>query len=402
MKKDAISVVEASRIVLENLFSPQKERISLDSALGRVTSGAWLADQDYPSFDRVMMDGIAIRYSAWQAGIRTFRIAGIQRAGVPEFSIAQDSDCVEIMTGAPIPLGADTVVPYEMITIQDGQAHVEGEVRFGQNVHKKGTDIRKDDVIVAANSQIGMAETGIGASIGLEFPEVLKLPVITIISTGDELIDISMKPESYQIRRSNDRMLQSILRFEGIDAVLRHVHDNEDDVRSVLSEGLQSADVLLITGGVSKGKYDLLPEILRESGVEEVFHRVNQRPGKPFWFGKNNDTFVFAFPGNPVSAAVCAVRYFLPWLRTSLNQRYSPWIVKLNGEFATHQSLTLFTQVRIFQGQDGLLLAETVRGKGSGDFTQLTHADGFVEIPPSSNPASGLVQFYPYPGRRLL
>jgi molybdopterin molybdotransferase len=245
-----------------------KELVKLEHALGRVTDEDLIADTDLPPFDRVMMDGIALRFSALESGIREFRIEGLQRAGQVPIELRHDAACIEIMTGAICSLGCDTIIPYEHLNIANGIAFVHQlPDRAGKNIHNKGTDKRKGDVLVPAHSSIGVPEIGIAASIGKQHIAVKSLPKTLICSTGDELVAIHETPLAHQIRRSNVYALQALLQHAGIAADTLHLPDDESNLKQTLNSKLKEYDILLFSGGVSKGKFDLLPQVLRELGV---------------------------------------------------------------------------------------------------------------------------------------
>jgi len=215
--------------------------------------------------------------------------------------------------------------------------------------------------------------------------KVAKLPKIAIVSTGDELVNVSEIPAPYQIRKSNVHTLASALKNFELSPDLFHIADDKEKLRQKIKSLLENYDVLMFSGAVSKGKFDYLPEILNELEVQKLFHKVKQRPGKPFWFGKKEQTTIFAFPGNPVSAFVSCLRYFVPWLHKSLD------VVQNNEDFAVlaedfyfKPELTYFLQVKI-KNKAGVLLAYPIAGNGSGDLANLTENDAFIELPSSKS-----------------
>ncbi|MFM7728540.1 MAG: molybdopterin molybdotransferase MoeA, partial [Flavobacteriales bacterium] len=199
--------------------------------------------------------------------------------------------------------------------------------------------------------------------------------------TGDELVEIDETPLAHQIRRSNAYALSALMRNLGIHASGIHLPDSADTLRESVSYGLNTYDVIILSGGVSKGKFDLLPEILSELRVDSVFHGIAQRPGKPMWFGKSNRTVVFALPGNPVSTLACAARYVIPWMLQQMGRSENTIHVALKQSVHPHEKLSLFVPVRIMH-ENGMHTAETLSNHGSGDFSALSGADGFIEIEP--------------------
>jgi molybdopterin molybdotransferase len=361
-----------------------KELVKLEHALGRMTDEDLIADTDLPPFDRVMMDGIALRFSALESGIREFRIEGLQRAGQAPIELKHDAGCIEIMTGEICSLGCDTIIPYEHLDIANGIAFVHLlPDKACKNIHTKGTDKRKGDVLVPAHSSIGVPEIGIAASIGKQHIAVKSLPKTLICSTGDELVAIHETPLAHQIRRSNVYALQALLQHAGIAADTLHLPDDESNLKQTLNSKLMEYDILLFSGGVSKGKFDLLPQVLHELGVEMLFHGIFQRPGKPMWFGKSSTAVVFALPGNPVSTLACAARYVMPWLKKQLGKEQEPLRVPIETAVTPHDKLHLFVPVEI-RILGGRVVARRIHNQGSGDFSALQGASGFIEIAPGT------------------
>ena len=384
--KSFISVEEAVHIVLAAAESFGIESVDFKESQGRILKETIKADREMPPFDRVSMDGIAINFAAFKAGKRSFTIENIQAAGSEQLALNQDENCLEAMTGAMLPIGADTIIPYELIRIDNGIAQVEVEnVQHFQNIHRKGLDRQKDEILIPINTKISAAEIGVLATVGKTMVKVAKLPKIAIVSTGDELVNVSEVPAPYQIRKSNVHTLASTLKNFELSPDLFHIADDKEKLRQKIKSLLENYDVLMFSGAVSKGKFDYLPEILNELEVQKLFHKVKQRPGKPFWFGKKEQTTIFAFPGNPVSAFVCCLRYFVPWFHKSLD------VVQNNDDFAVlaedfyfKPELTYFLQVKI-KNKAGVLLAYPIAGNGSGDLANLTENEAFIELPSSKS-----------------
>ena len=377
------TVAEAEQIINAQTGDFGTETLPFRESIGRILAEDILADRDLPPYDRVTMDGIAIRLAEYETGVSTFRIEGTQAAGDTPIDIDGEGNCIEIMTGAAMPASFDTVVRYEDVEISNGSATILQPVPKGKhNVHYRGTDKRAGEILVNKGAIIAPAVAGIAASVGKSELLVKKLPRISIVSTGDELVDVAHTPGEWQIRRSNSYMLEAFLRKVGINPILCHVRDNPDEIRNMLEEQLSKTDVLILSGGISMGKFDHLPKILESVGVECLFHKVSQRPGKPFWFGRKKDgPVVFAFPGNPVSACLCMVRYCLPWLHKSLGGNLIPEYAVLAADIEFKPSLTLFQQVRLHQETDTILWATPNTGNGSGDFANLADSDAFIELP---------------------
>lgn len=379
-----ITIQQATKIVLENTIDLQTETVKLENAIGRQLREDLIADRPFPPFNRVAMDGIAIRFTDFENGQRTFPIVGVQAAGSPQLSISENGVCAEVMTGAMLPKGVDTVIRYEDILIKNGQARIQIEtIKNGQNVHEKGTDRVEGETLVKAGQLISSAEIGVAATVGKSELQVTKLPKVAIISTGDELVNINETPEPYQIRSSNVYTISSLLKQHQIQAELFHIVDNQQTTIEKLEILLNDFNVLILSGGVSKGKFDYIPAALEALKVEKLFHRVRQKPGKPFWFGKNAaNKVVFALPGNPASSFMCTNRYFLPWLRASMNlEPFDYQYVALAEDFYFKANLQCFLQVKLSYQKNGQITAKPVAGRGSGDLANLADVDGFLELP---------------------
>ncbi|GAB3697894.1 molybdopterin molybdotransferase MoeA [Spirosoma flavus] len=378
-----LSVADAFAITQQYLLSLPDKTISLIDAQGRVLRESVSADRDFPPFDRVAMDGIAIRFADYEAGERQFRIVGMQRAGQPQQTLNEPKTCLEVMTGAILPVGVDTVVRYEDIRIADGMAQVTiDDVEPGQHVHPQATDRRAGAELLPVGTLLGPSELAVAASVGQVNVTVSALPRIALISTGDELVDIGDSPLPYQIRRSNTYMLRAALASLGIDASLHHIIDDEAVLTERLATLLAEHDMLILSGGVSAGKADFVPDVLSNLGVQKRFHKIEQRPGKPLWFGTAPEKAVFALPGNPVSTILCAYRYVLPYLRASLGMAPAPIRYAQLAESVTFRPpITYFLPVRLTSEPIGQTLAHPLPGSGSADFANLLAADGFMELP---------------------
>ena len=379
-----ITIQQATKIVLENRIDLSIESVKLENAIGRQLREDLIADRDFPPFHRVAMDGIAIRFADFENGQRTFPIVGVQAAGSPQLSVTESSVCAEVMTGAMLPKGVDTVIRYEDILIENNKATIQiDNIAFGKNIHKKGTDRVEGDILVKAGKIISSAEIGVAATVGKAELKVTKMPKVAIISTGDELVNVNENPEAYQIRSSNVYTISSLLQQNQIQAELFHIVDNQQATINKIKILLNDFDVLILSGGVSKGKFDYIPAALETLNVEKLFHRVRQKPGKPFWFGKNaNNKVVFALPGNPASSFMCTNRYFLPWLRASMNlQPFQYQYVALGEDFKFKANLQYFLQVKLTYKMNGQVTAKPIAGRGSGDLANLADVDGFMELP---------------------
>ena len=379
-----ISVQEATDIILEHARDFGTETVALRAATGRILREPLLADRDFPPFSRVAMDGIAIVYRSYREGQRRFAIEATLAAGAPPATLDNPKGCFEVMTGAILPAGTDTVIRYEDLSIEDGTAVIRaGEVRKGQDIQPQGAERRQADLLAAPGTRLSPAEIGLAATIAKSRLQVAAAPRTAVIYTGDELVEVDDLPLPHQIRVSNGPSIAATLQPLAIRADLLHLRDDAPLVRQTLHNCLDQYDLLLLSGGISKGKFDYVPNTLTELGVRQHIYRVAQRPAKAFWFGDMpGGATVFALPGNPVSAFLCTLRYVLPWLERSMGQSPRPsTYVRLLEPVQYAKARTYFLLVELQTDRDGVNRAVPVAAKGSGDLASLADGDGFVELP---------------------
>ena len=380
---DFISYQDALQVIGNNKCKPHSAKIDLQHAHGKVLNEDIYADRDFPPFDRVAMDGIAIKFSSFESGQRIFSIERTIAAGMPKTTLEDESKCVQIMTGAIMPEGVDTVIRYEDITIAHEVVTISEEaIKPKQNIHFKGVDKKQGDVILSKGKLLGAPEMNIAAAVGKNKLEVLIPPKAMIITTGDELVGIHEKPEAHQIRRSGNYGVRALIENWGVETEMLHLSDDKKFMADALSVVIKNYQLVILTGGVSKGKFDYLPEVLEDLGVKKHFHKVKQRPGKPFWFGKaENGTTVFALPGNPVSSFMCAAVYIRHWLSESLNIQNRQSFAVLTEHVNFPKPFTYFMECQTAFNNNGQLEAIPSRGNGSGDFANMVDADGFIVLP---------------------
>jgi molybdopterin molybdotransferase len=380
-----ISVQEAQKIVLKNRLDFGSEKIPFIKSVGRVLKEDILADRDFPPFNRVSMDGIALDYTSFKNGERAFFIEGIQPAGSPQISLSNNKNCIEVMTGAVLPANTNVVIRYEDVLIEHGIAKIQiEEVSYFQNIHEKGKDRKEGDILIQKNKLIAASEIGVLATVGSSKVMVAKQPKVMIISTGDELVGVNETPLDHQIRMSNVYTLVSLLDRLHVSSKTDHISDDKPILKKKIKEYLKEFDVLLFSGAVSKGKFDFLPEVFKELGVEKLFHKVSQRPGKPFWFGQMKTCRLFAFPGNPISTFANCLAYFYPWYFKSLGVNTTEETAILTENVSFKPNLTYFLQVKLTH-KNGCLLAAPIKGNGSGDLASLVNSDAFIQLPKDKN-----------------
>jgi molybdopterin molybdotransferase len=391
----------AESLVRERVQPLPIESRPLETLAGAVLAQVVHAERDQPPFDRVTMDGITFASQSWREGQRRFRIAGTQAAGRPPLRLQQRADCLEAMTGAALPDGCDCVVPIERLHVADGFATVDATVPVEPylNVHRRGLDARAGDLLLEPGMPLGAPELAVLASAGLARAEVRTEPRIVTITTGDELVAPDQPIADWQVRRSNSYALRGALTLRGYRRVAEdHLPDDVDVLTERLVAHLATHDVIVLTGGVSMGRFDHVPSVLQQLGVREVFHKVAQRPGKPVWFGIGaTGQTVFGLPGNPVSALVCLLRYVVPALSAMMGApARAIEHVALGSAFHVKPALAYFLPVQLADEPSRGRVAMPRATRGSGDFISLLGTDGFVELPPGPRefPAGHLAPFY--------
>jgi molybdopterin molybdotransferase len=378
-------VLAAEALILAHMPRFPARHEPLSAATGRVLAEDVEAERDHPPFDRVTMDGIAIAFRDWAAGERTFEVAGTQAAGAEPIAVRGPRQCVEVMTGAPLPPGTDTVVPVERVQRSASVATIAADAKVNEQqfVHRRASDLPAGSLVLRAGTVLGPPEIAVLAGAGRANALVADLARVAVISTGDELVDPGKPIAPHQIRSTNDRAVEASLLEHRLGQVTRARLRDDANALAVAIDRLDSElDVLVLSGGVSMGKFDFVPSVLAELGAKLVLHKVAQRPGRPMWFGVSaRGKPIFALPGNPVSTLVCATRYLVPALRHAAGAPASPHeLAELTAPVEASPTLTLFTPVTLRSSERGTLLATPHTTNTSGDFVALAGTQGFVEL----------------------
>jgi molybdopterin molybdotransferase len=377
-------VAEAETLILAQMprFAARPE--PLQACVGRVLAEDIHAERDQPPFDRVTMDGIAVAYREYAAGVREFEVVGTQAAGAEPLAVAA-AQCVEVMTGAVLPRGADTVVPVERVRRNGTSAAIAADavVAAEQFVHRRASDRAHGSLCLSAGTRLGAPEIAVLAGAGRATALVAELPRVAVISTGDELVEAGKPIAPHQIRSTNDRAVEASLVQHRLGLVTRaRLRDDANALASAIDRLDAELDVLVLSGGISMGKFDFVPSVLTELGAKLVLKGVRQRPGRPMWFGVSaRGKPIFALPGNPVSTLVCATRYVLPALRHASGLAPAPpEIVEITAPIEASPTLTLFIPATLSSSERATLLATPHPTNTSGDFVTLAGTDGFVEL----------------------
>ncbi len=358
--------------------------VPLDAAAGRVLAEPVEADRDYPPFNRSTRDGYAVLASDVADPPARLTLLGETRAGEPSKFRIQSGEAIHIMTGAPGPEGADAVVMQEYSRQEGGDVILESGVPSGKNLIFKGTEVRAGNVVLEPGVALGYPEVALLGSVGKSEVRVYQRPRVAILSTGDEVLEIAAKPELFQIRNSNAYSLAAQVRRQGGEPeILPIAPDQLDRTRELVEQGL-NADLLLMSGGASAGKYDYVERVLNELGAEFFFTRVAIQPGKPLVFGCVRGKPVFGLPGNPISTMVTFEVFARVALHRLAGRRSSPLPfthARLGEDFKHKPVLTRFLPATI-EGDYGDVTVNPLKWQGSGDLAAFARADCFLVATP--------------------
>lgn len=386
-----ISVHQALEIVLEQVQPLGVERVALDQALGRVLAEEVRADLDLPPFDRARMDGYALRSEDAAAVPATLRVIGEVAAGTEFTQPVKAGEAVKIFTGAPMPPGADAVQKVEVTEAFEERVIIKEPVRPGQFVTEKASEVARGQVISRPGRLIGPAEMAVLASFGYADPAVGLRPRVAVMSTGTELVEVSETPHGGQIRNSNSYTIASYAQRAGaIVRVLASVEDRPQATRAALLAACDNVDVVITSGGVSMGDYDLVKAALKEIGAEIYFDKVIVRPGKPVVFARREGVFFFGLPGNPVSTSVTFNLFARPAIRRMLGHS-SPapasfHAVALKPIQDSSNRRSYLPGRLLFQ--DGRVCVESLKWGGSSDLVAFMEANALIVVPEEAHDVS--------------
>jgi molybdopterin molybdotransferase len=372
-----IELEKAFELIIENCRTMPEIELPVHECLGYVCAEDLYAKLDMPPFDKSAMDGFAYK---WADGKSEFINDGIIPAGEPSDEPLEEGHCIAIMTGAPLPFGADTVIPVEITKKSGSNVVFEKLPKRCANVSYKAEDIKKDSVIFEKGSKIRTQDIALIVASGHSKVKVYSLPEIAILNTGSEIIEPGQPLEYGQIYNSNGTMLSVMAQNIGINAeYLGIAADDEKSLSSMLAIGLKS-DILLISGGVSMGEFDLVPKVLISLGVEQIFHKVAIKPGKPVFFGRTDRCLVFGLPGNPLSNFVGFELFVKTAVRkmTGSNEFFPAYrTAELTIPFR-HKGDRVNYYPAIINDTDGQIKIAPVLSNGSADITSLSKANCFL------------------------
>jgi len=376
--REALSILDKAAIPLRST------RVALADSVGRVLAEDIVADTDLPPFDRSQMDGYAVRSRDSKNAPVVLQIIGESAAGKGFRGKLKKGEAVRIMTGAPVPDGADAVQKLELASESASRVTLAASTEKGRFIVTKGKEVKRGTIVLAAGSTISAQNISVPAAFGYARLKVARRPRITIVSTGSEIVEVNRKLKRDQIRNSNSQMLASFCRNAGCEVtVLPILRDDIGELQRALKAAAKTSDVLIATGGVSVGKYDLTKPALEKLGAEIMFDRVALRPGKPTVFAKLGKTFVFGLPGNPVSAAVTFylfVRRFLMQLQNASEIELNGGRALADGHFRGITQRDSYLPAELVTDKDGHLIAKPIKWHGSSDFVSFARSNALVFV----------------------
>lgn len=388
-----ISVARALKLIDREVGQRGVERIPLADAVGRVLAEDIVADSDLPPFDRSQMDGYALRSRDVRRPPVTLRIVGESAAGNGWPGMLGRGETVRIMTGAPVPAGADAVQRLELAKELNGYVSLIDPVKKGLNIVGRGKEVRYGDTVMRRGTRITPASIGSPASLGYARILVFRRPRVAIVPTGSEIVPIAAKPKRDQIRDSNSIMLKTLCEQAGAAArVFAKVGDDLEALTHTISSAARDGDIVITTGGVSVGKYDLTRAALDHIGARSIFERIALKPGKPTVFAKHRRKLFFGLPGNPVSAAVTFylfVRRAIMLMQAAAEPGLQRSFAVLNDRVRGTRDRDVYAPARLATAADGSLLAVPIRWVGSSDIVAFAGAEALIIAPKGQDLTTG-------------
>ena len=391
-----ISPEEALRIVLEAVAELPSEMCDLPQAMGLVLAEPISADMDQPPFDRAMMDGYAVPEAAHGARLP---VVGQVAAGQASAMGLTGGQCMEIMTGAPCPAGTWAVVPKEHIQLEGDTVQFPAELKERQNIAPKGSERRQGEIILKPGDRIDALAIAVLASVGKTSVRAIRPAKVAIVTTGAEVISPDRQPEGAQIRDANGPMLSAMARATGAASVIHeHVTDELDAIADTTAK-FADFDILVLTGGVSAGRFDFVPDALKQQGAEIIFHKVGQKPGKPLLFARRGNQLIFGLPGHPLATHFSFHRYVASAIHKMQGLASSRSILtgRLTRPVKRRKDRIAFVLGKASDGRDtgGVPQVEPLPGRSTADVFRAVAPNCYLEVPigPDTIPAGDSIRF---------
>lgn len=392
-----LSVHEATNILHQHRYSNLTvESVSLFDCLGRVLAEDIYADRPAPPYDRVAMDGVAVNISECAHSTCLQKKDGVAHAGMPRYQRQQQHSYVEVATGAILPLGTDAVIPYEHLTF-DGESLSWHNITLKENlnVHLSGSDYASGAMLLKKGTLLQSQHISVLAAVGKTVLRVYTPYTVLIITTGDEIVPLDSEPMVHQVRASNSVHAAMLLQNFSFRTTILHIKDDIEHFERTLETHIDDYDIVVSIGGISKGIYDVVRNMLKKNAIPLYIDTVAQRPGKPFAFTFYRGKPFFALPGNPIACITTARRYLIPYLFDSYTTEIRPFLRTLGREYLFKKELTRFLLVQYDPTNDTLI---PLHDTSSGNFSALVSSVGFLELPAEQSifPAGSLYTYYPW------
>lgn len=363
-------------VMLQSPIASKSQVIDLNGTMDFVLAMDVVSEMDMPPFRQSAMDGYAVHIG----DSNTYKVIDEIKAGDAKNTVLRPGEAVRIFTGAPVPDSANTVVMQEKVRVSDKVIVIDPPLNIDDNIRPKGEQIRAGAIALNKGTKINAAHIGFLSSLGVTEVTVYKKPIITIVITGNELVSPGQKLDFGEIYESNGAMLTAVLSGLGYkDTTLANVGDDYDHTQKVLQEAIKNSDVVLVTGGISVGDYDFVGQALKAIDVEEVFYKVNQKPGKPLYFGKKGQVSIFALPGNPAAALNCFYIYVYPLLRKREGANHTQLTritMPLSADYSVKGSRDQFLKAKVARGE-----VQILGGQSSAMLSAFGDANALVYLP---------------------
>jgi molybdenum cofactor synthesis domain len=388
MERDLISIEEARKLISEHAKPIGETFQDVIQSLGCVISEDIFSPIDIPSFTNSAMDGYAINTETIKFFPARLKVIGEIRAGDSKKIKLKEGQAIKIFTGAPVPDGADAVVEKELVKVDGDYIIVDKEIKKGRNIRLKGEEIKKGEKVIDKGTIITPAVAGFLSALGIKRVKVFRKPKVSVIITGGEIIRPGRKLKYGKVYDSNSVSLQLALKENRIEDIrLKFSEDNLAKLRKIFREEIRKSDILIFSGGISAGDYDYVRDLMEEEKVEKIFYKVKQKPGKPLFFGKKGNKFIFALPGNPAAVLVCFYEYVLPFIKGCMNypsifpkeeeKKLFEDVENKSDRLNFMRGKIIGEEVKIFEHQDSYMLSSFAK------------CDCLVLIPPSKKITKG-------------
>ena len=376
-----VSVEEALKLIEENLDRLPAIEVAVDDFEGAILAEDVHSPINMPPFNQSAMDGYALNYSE---DVSSYEVIGEVAAGSAELFELKTGQAVRIFTGAAVPASANTVVKQEIVIREGNSISMEEPISMGQNIRPKGEQIQSGELALPTDSELNPAAVGFLTGLGIDRLKVFRRPKISVIATGDELVKPGTDLQHGQIYESNSFMLTAVLsNYKYTDYKVERVEDDYELTKTAIEGAFANSDVIILSGGISVGDHDYVGKVLNDLEVQRLFYKVNQKPGKPVFFGKKDKKLIFALPGNPAAAMTSFYTYILPALNYISGKKFEglrPSVARITSDFESPSGRALFLKASVTGDEVAIL-----DGQSSAMLRSFSYANALVYVPSTTN-----------------